>query len=229
MIGIILLCLVFTILAVLLYYNKAFPEAIEIANEMEEDKYGYYFKTTEKIGFIIFPGVKADERSYAYLAGLLYQEGYNVAIPKVRFHINASAEQGIEIMDSNPHIEQWYLIGHSAGGMTVSRIAEIEPERFEGFVLLASYILSDLSKLDMKALRISASNDGIMNQERMQSNLEFLPTDATNIVLEGANHQGFGAYDSIGKDGEASMTWKEQQEKTVDLILVHLMNQRSKQ
>ena len=37
--------------------------------------------------------------------------------------------------------------------------------------------------------------------------------------MEGANHQGFGAYNSLSRDGEAVMSWKEQQEQAVQLIL----------
>lgn len=224
MIIIILLCLTGGFLSVLLYYNKAFPEALELANEMVDTKDRYTFNGRSKIGFIIFPGVKADERAYSYLASLLNQEGHTVVIPKVRFHLSASADQGIKIMTDKEEITRWYLIGHSAGGIPLSRIALSSPEKIEGIVLLASYILSDLSEYNLRTLRISASDDGIMNEKRMLENLEFLPENAINLVLEGTNHQGFGAYDSFSKDGEATMTWQEQQEETVKLILELVRN-----
>ena len=204
----------------LAYYNKAFDEAIVIADSMEFEENVYSFRSNSEVGFIIFSGAKADERSYAYMAKLLYDKGYNVFIPKVLFHMSVTGiRQGLDIIEGNPEVKSWILIGHSLGGVPVSRIASREPEGLEGVAFLASYLLTDLSEIAISAIRINAENDQIMNKERLDAHVDYLPKHSVSSVLMGANHKGFGAYDSVSRDGVATMTWKEQQEETVGQIL----------
>jgi len=181
----------------------------------------YYFYGKSDIGFIIFSGAKIDERAYAYIAKLLHDEGHTVVIPKQLFHLSMfGTKHGTEIMDANPGIEKWILIGHSLGGVPVSRIAASQPDSLIGVVFLATYASADLSGLDIAAIRITAENDGVMNNESMEKYDRNLPADTENIMMEGANHQGFAAYRSVsGRDGEASFSWQEQNEKSVRLIL----------
>lgn len=221
---IILLCIVgilaITVTSVLLYYNKAFPEALDIVATMDKVGSDYYFYGDSKVGFIIFSGAKADEKSYAYIAKFLYDEGHTVVIPKVPFHLSAfGINHGFEIIESNPKIEKWILVGHSLGGLPVSRIAVKQPDKLLGVAFLASYMSIDLSELDISAIRITAENDKIMNKRMMESHLEYLPENSMSITIEGANHNGFGAYDSLSRDGTAAISWKEQQKRTVQLIL----------
>lgn len=58
------------ILVVLFYYNKAFPEAQEIADKMDVVGGDYWFRGDKKIGFMIFTGAQTDEPAYAYIADL---------------------------------------------------------------------------------------------------------------------------------------------------------------
>ncbi|MCD8331810.1 MAG: alpha/beta hydrolase [Oscillospiraceae bacterium] len=209
------------VIVVLLYYNRAFPEAIEIADGMERIGGDYYFYGESDVGFLIFSGAKTDERAYAYLAKLLHEEGYTVVIPKQRFHLSAfGTRHGLELMDSNPNIQKWILIGHSLGGMPVSRIAAARQDALRGIALLATFASVDLSGLGIAAIRVTAEHDGVMNNEAMEKYSGNLPNHAVNIMLKGANHQGFAAYKSVsGRDGKASISWQEQNQQTVRLIL----------
>jgi hypothetical protein len=79
---------------------------------------------------------------------------------------------------------------------------------------------TDLSELDISAIRITAENDKIMSNKMMDSYQGNLPKNSLNIELKGANHQGFAAYNSfMSRDGKATITWQEQNEETVRLIL----------
>jgi len=212
--------LVIALITMLLYYNKAFPEALEIAGAMDKVGDDYYFRGDSKVGFIIFSGAKADEKSYAYIAKLLHDEGHTVVIPKALFHLSAfGIDHGFEIIGDNPQIEKWILVGHSLGGLPVSRIAAKEPDKVLGVAFLATMASKDLSELDLSAIRLTAENDKIMNNKRMDSYLGNLPKNSLTIELKGANHQGFAAYNSfMSRDGEATITWQEQNEETVRLI-----------
>ncbi|MCD7863800.1 MAG: alpha/beta hydrolase [Lachnospiraceae bacterium] len=226
---VILIILILALLAILLYHNQAYPEAVAIANEMERTGRDYYFHGDSHIGFIIFSGAKTDEKAYAYVAKLLHDKGYTVVIPKQLFHLSMfGTKHGQEIMVSNPEIRKWILIGHSLGGMPVSRIASAQPENLYGIAFLATYASVDLSALEIGAIRLTADHDGIMNNDFMMRYDCNLPHDAANIMLRGANHQGFAAYHSTsGRDGEASLSWQEQNEQTVQLILDYFFPQHT--
>lgn len=212
--------LIIIVTVFLLYYNKANQEALDIVSEMDKVGDDYYFYGDSKVGFIIFSGAKIDEKAYSYIAKLLHEAGHTVVIPKVLFHMSFTGiNHGIEIMESNPDIEKWILVGHSLGGLPAGRIAVREPDKILGVAFLASAMPTDLSKLDISAIRITAENDEVMNKKMMEAHLDYLPEHSTSIMLEGANHQGFAAYNSLGRDGEATISWKEQQERTVQLIL----------
>ncbi|MCD8324115.1 MAG: alpha/beta hydrolase, partial [Clostridiales bacterium] len=181
----------------------------------------YWFHGDKKIGFLIFTGAQTDEPAYAYIAHLLHREAYPVVIPKQMFQMSAfGTKHGMEIMDSHPEIEKWILVGHSLGGVPVSRIAAARPDQVIGAAFLATYASIDLSGLDISTIRIIAENDGIMNNDRMANFNHNLPEDSATVMIKGANHQGFAAYDSLSKrDGKAAISWKEQNEVSVRYIL----------
>ena len=201
-------------------YTPALPEVAKIANQMKNVDGDLYFYGESDVGFIIYPGAKADERSYAYIAQQLNKEGHTVIIPNIPLHMAVyGPEQGLAIMEDNPQIEKWFLIGHSLGGLPISQIAAEQPEKLEGVAFVASLMILDLSNTDISAIRITAEHDGVMPDKMMESNLNYLPENSVSVMIEGANHNQFGAYWHPGFDGTATITWKEQQDQMVALIL----------
>ena len=202
------------------FYTTALPEAAEIAKQMKDVDGDLYFYGDSGVGFIIYPGAKADERSYAYIAQQLNAEGHTAVIPNIPLHMSVwGPEQGLEIIEDNPEVEKWFLIGHSLGGLPISQIAAKQPEKLEGIAFVASLMICDLSDTDLSAIRITAEHDGVMPDKMMESNLDYLPENSTSVMIEGANHNQFGAYWHPGFDGKATITWKEQQDQMISLIL----------
>ena len=202
------------------FYTPALPEAAEIAKQMKDVDGDLYFYGDSGVGFIIYPGAKADERSYAYIAQQLNAEGHTAVIPNIPLHMSVwGPEQGLEIIEDNPEVEKWFLIGHSLGGLPISQIAAKQPEKLEGIAFVASLMICDLSDTDLSAIRITAELDGVMPDKMMESNLDYLPENSTSVMIEGANHNQFGAYWHPGFDGKATITWKEQQDQMISLIL----------
>lgn len=202
------------------FYTPALPEAAEIAKQMKDVDGDLYFYGDSGVGFIIYPGAKADESSYAYIAQQLNAEGHTAVIPNIPLHMSVwGPEQGLEIIEDNPEVEKWFLIGHSLGGLPISQIAAKQPEKLEGIAFVASLMICDLSDTDLSAIRITAEHDGVMPDKMMESNLDYLPENSTSVMIEGANHNQFGAYWHPGFDGKATITWKEQQDQMISLIL----------
>ncbi len=209
------------ILVILLYHSNAYPETKGFVDELEVKKKNYWLYGDSGVGFMFFTGAKVKETGYAYIAHLLHEKGHTVVIPHEPFTMSAfRTKRKIEILKDHPEINKWILIGHSLGGMPVTRIASEAPEYLTGIVYLASYATSDLSNLDFPALRITAENDGVMNNDRMSSYEKNLPAGSETVVLEGAIHRGFGSYRSrFSREVETTIGWREQNEVSVDIIL----------
>jgi len=84
------------------------------------------------------------------------------------------------------------------------------PEDFSGIVLLGSYSTADLSSLEIKALSIYGSEDGVMNREKYAKNTKNLPENFTEIIIEGGAHAYFGMYGEQVGDGAASISAENQ-------------------
>ncbi len=209
------------ILVVLLYHSNPYPEVQYIVDEMSMEKKDYWFYGDSGIGFVIFTGAKVDEPGYAYIAGLLHDKGHTVVIPSQRFTMSAfGTNHAIEIMKEHKEVNKWILIGHSLGGVPVSRVAAKAPEYLTGIVYLASSASTDLSDLKFPALRITAENDGVMNNDRMNSYEHNLPAGSETVMIEGGLHRNFGSYYSrFSREEVTTIDWKEQNELSVKLIL----------
>ena len=87
-----------------------------------------------------------------------------------------------------------------------------------GIVFLGSYPASDLSSTDLAALSIYGSQDGVLNRGNYESAYSHLPANASEIIIDGGNHAGFGDYGTQSGDGEATISRGEQQRITADAI-----------
>ena len=91
-------------------------------------------------------------------------------------------------------------------------------DEYKGLVLLGSYSSFDLSASSLSVLSVYGSEDRIMDRERYQKNLANMPSDFSEIVLEGGCHANFGWYGIHKGDGVPSLTKEEQIEKTASII-----------
>ena len=110
-------------------------------------------------------------------------------------------------------------------GYAIGSFAAGEGETYEGLILLASYSTADLTQGDLRVLSVYGDRDGVLNREKYEQYRENLPESTVELVLEGANHAGFGAYGPQEGDGEAAISRQEQQEKTVEAICGFLLAQ----
>ena len=173
-----------------------------------------------KTGFIFYPGGKVAHDAYIPMMKCLASEGVLCVIVEMPYRLavlDMDAAEGIP--EQFPQIETWYIGGHSLGGsMAASYLAENFDE-FEGLILLGAYSTADLSETDLSVLSIYGSADLVMNREKYQSNLENLPADFTEIVIDGGCHAYFGMYGAQKGDGTPEITNEEQIRFTAAAIL----------
>jgi hypothetical protein len=174
----------------------------------------------ESVGWIIYPGGKVDYRAYAILGYQLAQEsGQRVIIVSFPFHLAVfDINAGKAWTDKYDDTEQWYVIGHSLGGVMGAQMAK-NNEKVKGIGFLASYPSADFSGSDVRMISIRGSSDKILNiaafadaQSKFSPYTEF-------YVIQGGNHSQFGSYGFQKDDGMATVT-KENQIKTVVDFLV---------
>ncbi len=162
-------------------------------------------------GFIFYPGGKVDHTAYIPLMKALSDRGILCILLRMPFNLavlDVNAADGI--IEEYPHIESWYIGGHSLGGSMAASYIEKHSDELDGLVLLGSYSTADLSELDVDVLSIYGSEDKIMNLEKYEKYTSNLPLDFKETVINGGCHAYFGMYGEQKGDGTATITCAEQ-------------------
>lgn len=203
-------------------YYRPQEEALFAAQQGETINGNLVFAGEKKLGFIIYPGGKVDEKAYANLAYDLNSQGHTVVIAKMPFRFSIlRSNKANGIIVAHEEVEEWVIIGHSLGGTSASMFADKQPDKLSGIVFLGSYPYRDLSTTDMIGIGILGSEDEVLNMENAEESEIFYPDEYEIFILDGGNHAQFGNYGEQKGDGEATMSWKQQHDMTVSIILEH--------
>ncbi|MCR5344830.1 MAG: alpha/beta hydrolase [Lachnospiraceae bacterium] len=207
---------------------KIIIKGINYGFSVEDNGDFYVFKpdNSEKIGFVFYPGGKVECEAYAPLLGRLAEKGVTCVLLKMPANLavlNINAARGIQ--DVIPDIDRWYIGGHSLGGSTAGKYLKKSRDDYAGIILLGSYLADNLSDMDIKALLLYGSKDGIIRRDKLKAGEKYLPRIKTEIVIEGGCHSYFGSYGMQKGDGAPEITKEEQYSITVDEILNFMRKQ----
>ncbi|MDE7243059.1 MAG: alpha/beta hydrolase [Oscillospiraceae bacterium] len=171
-------------------------------------------------GFIFYPGGKVEPTAYAPLLRtcaerqvlcVLIHMPCNLAV----FNVNGA--DGIQ--EQFPEIGHWYIGGHSLGGAMAASYAADHAGQLDGLVLLAAYSTQDLSQSGLAVLSVYGSEDGVLDMEKYEQYRPNLPADATEVVIDGGCHAGFGHYGVQDGDGIPTISSDEQILRATDKII----------
>lgn len=171
-------------------------------------------------GFIFYPGGKVEHTAYIPLMQALASDGVLCVIAEMPFNLavfDINAADGIQ--EDYPQIESWYIGGHSLGGSMAASYLSDHTDEYEGLVLLGSYSTADLSDSGLEVLSVYGSEDKVLNYEKYADNKSNLPSDFTEVVIEGGCHAYFGMYGAQNGDGTPTFTNEAQINDTAALIL----------
>lgn len=178
-------------------------------------------------GVIFYPGGKVETEAYAPLLRRLAEADLLVVIVKMPFHLAVfDADAAEAIMAQENGVEDWYLAGHSLGGVMASSFAADQSDEVAGLIFLAAYPSGDLTDAPFPVLSIYGSEDEVLNRESYGAAQVKLPDDYTEIVLEGGNHGQFGDYGTQSGDGTATIATVQQQQQTVEAITTFIEKNR---
>ncbi|WP_353807495.1 alpha/beta hydrolase [Agromyces sp. SYSU T00194] len=157
-------------------------------------------------GLVFVPGAKVDPYAYLRVLSGVVDAGATVVITKPTLNLAFFDPRGLDAFTGlAPGVDDWWVGGHSLGGVRACLMAGEAGADATGLVLFGSYCANDLSDSGLEVLSISGSNDGLTTPDDVTGNAHLLPDDATFVELEGANHAAFGDYGVQPGDGEATM------------------------
>ena len=172
---------------------------------------------SQKDAVVFYPGGKVEASSYAPLCRRLAESGVDVCLVEMPFRLaffGANKADGvIEAYD----YENYYMAGHSLGGVFAAFYASGHAEKLSGVILLAAYSTSPLEE-GLKTAVIYGSEDRVLNLDALLDNVGNLPSDTIMHVIAGGNHAMFGSYGVQAGDGEALISSEKQIEETVSVI-----------
>lgn len=168
---------------------------------------------------IFYPGAKVEYTAYLPLLYELAEQGLDCFLVKMPCNLAIFGQnKAAGIIDSYDY-GHWYLGGHSLGGAMAASYASAHLEELDGLALLASYPTKSLEADHFSVVSLYGSEDGVLNREKLAAGKSLMPSDYTEICIEGGNHAWFGNYGIQKGDGEASISRKEQQEQAADAIM----------
>lgn len=226
---IILIIIILFLLPISIYlgiYYKASPNVSKYLKNSKsvkvvKEKEGYLFDgpSTDNI-LVFYPGAKVEYTSYAPIMYNLAKEGVDTYIVKMPFNIAFFKMNAIKDIKEKYNYNNWYLSGHSLGGVVASDDAT--KNDINGLILLASY---STTKIKTNVLTIYGSNDGVLNIEEYKENKINIPNNK-EVIITGGNHAYFGNYGEQKGDKKATITRDEQQEKTINEIIKFIKKYR---
>lgn len=172
-----------------------------------------------KAGLIFYPGGKVEYTAYSPLMAELAKEGFLCVLIKMPLNLAVfGSDSADSVYGDFPEVDRWILAGHSLGGVMAAFYAGKNAEKLDGLVLLASYSPDNLKDSGIKVLSIYGSKDGVLDLKDYSKNRVNLPDGASEVVISGGCHSGFGSYGPQKGDGEPSISNEEQIRITAETI-----------
>lgn len=217
---------------VLHYLMTYYPKSFDITPYLENSDSVEYSTITfheftpldydNQKSIILYPGGKVDPLAYASLASNLADRGIKTIIVPMRFNLAIlSPNRADYVINDYPHIEEWYVMGHSLGGVMAASYAANNLNVIDGLILLASYPMDsvNLSTTDIDVLSIYASRDGLLEEETINSTKGNLPSTTNYVEITGGNHSQMGWYGLQDGDLEPTISKEEQLKIIVNEIV----------
>lgn len=178
------------------------------------------FRPTNKqplTGLIFYPGGRAAPESYAPLLKQLSATGLVVVNVPMPLHMAIFApDRADDVMEAFPDIDDWYLAGHSMGGVAAVEYTAEHASLLRGLIMWASYPDRDISQIKISTLSVYGTRDKMTTVEEVQSRKRMLPEQTEYIAID-ADHWLFGHFARGAGSGEAQAERDRLQQELVDV------------
>lgn len=222
------LAAVFVLLAFCWYVNDYYHSDEMVQNYLQKEtpikakeiRDGIYLDGPgEERAMIFYPGAKVEYTAYLPLLYELAEQGLDCFLIKMPCNLAFLGQnKATDIMKEYPY-KSWYLSGHSLGGAMAAAYSAKHLQELDGLALLAAYPTKSLQSDTFSVVSIYGSEDGVLNRNKVEDGRSFMPSDYTEVCIEGGNHAWFGNYGEQKGDKTAAISREEQQKQTVEAIL----------
>ena len=168
---------------------------------------------------IFYPGAKVEYTAYVPLFVELAEQGVDCFLIEMPCNLAIMGMNKADKVIGEYDYNQWYLAGHSLGGAMAASYALTNLDELDALILLAAYPTKSLEHEDFTVVSLYGSEDGVINRRKYEDNLSNMPSEFSEIVIEGGCHAYFGMYGEQDGDGTAIISREEQQAQTVEAIL----------
>jgi hypothetical protein len=241
------------IIMFLSYSCSYLPSENDVPLDIAYEEIPEYIKLTSldsvtNTGLVLLPGGFVDVHAYVSLMEIVAQEGICVIIAKFSANLALlELSKPLSIIEKFPDIDEWYISGHSLGGITAQSIVSSNPDEFNGLIFLGVYPTEsyDLSGWNKNVLSIYAENDMLSTVEEIEDNKQFAPPEiyigqpddmdtlqvdspvTIYYLIQGGNHAQFGDYGSQEGDGIATISRDFQHDQVSSAIIKFMRNNES--
>jgi len=158
-------------------------------------------------GLLIMHGALIKPKSYVKSAAFFARLGYTVLLPNGMARLSILAVDGAAERMKDFAVRDWFVIGHSMGGMAgLTLIARHRPN-VTAVALWAASQPSDFSDLSLPMLFLWGDTDGLLPPERFAAGKAKLPATVEYVTVAGGNHQDFAMYSHQFFDREGLLGW----------------------
>jgi hypothetical protein len=216
------------------YYNSlpanqdSYRNASNIKDVKLVEKTNYYEllpKQPGKVGLILYPGAFAEPKAYLSPFAGLAQRGFTIFIIKSPLNfalLNPDAAK--PIIQSEKQIDQWYVAGHSLGGVTACEFSKSNQNLIRGLVLLGSYCNGNATNLNIPVLSIFATNDGLTTTADIEKSRLTLPPNSVFVEVAGGNHTQFGSFAKLQPGDQPANVSEQVQAEQVSKAILNFIN-----
>ena len=250
------------VLAFKIYTHNYYRADVSITENFKEllsndvhsysDKNGTVFipqKYKIKAVIVFYPGGKVEYTSYNGRMYELASRGYLCLLPKMPENLALLKTNAVDSLtsgyqsffDAEGDLD-WYLAGHSLGGVAASvhlgntlvpadggdTEDGLMTSEYKGVIFCASYPAADLSHSTLRMLSIYGSNDKVLDLTKYEESKKYWPADSEEHILRGGIHSYFGSYGIQAGDGEPEITNFMQITQTANIIATWVSEDQDK-
>ena len=180
-------------------------------------KGGWLFDGPGKKNAVVFyPGAKVEAASYAPLLRRIAKGGTDCFLADVPLRLAVFDRNAADRFRRTRSYQNWYLMGHSLGGVVAAGYTASHEREVKGLILLASY---PTKPIRCPLLTIRGNRDGVLRMSAYQKAGKYRPQRTKEIVIPGGNHGEYGDYGHQKGDGTAGISSRKQQEITAEAVL----------
>lgn len=200
------------------------------AIDVEENIYDgmiTYGEKDSKIGIVFYPGEKVEYTAYEPLMRSLAGKGFFCVLLEMPYNLavfGIGSANGIT--EKYPAVDKWYMMGHSLGGAMAGTYLADNYRKYDGLILLASYVTNDLTHTDLDVISIYGTEDKVLNMDKYNKYKVNLPDGYQEMIIDGGNHAYYGVYGEQKGDGQAKISNEQQIKQTVDILRILLVNNK---